>query len=74
MIISTVYQVAGELTTAQTRAVKGRVYQVPRVGGLAFEVQPGHDTRMIIKHKSDEPIDRADLATALSEAGNFRLR
>ncbi|GAA2045304.1 hypothetical protein GCM10009720_27710 [Yaniella flava] len=73
MITSTIYLLAGELSNAETRTVKGKVYQVPRVGGIAFEVQTGQDTRMIIKHKEDEPIDRTELETAIAKAGKFRL-
>lgn len=73
MITSTIYQLEGALSNAATRAIKGRVYQVPRVGGISFEVQPGHDTRMILKHKMDEPIDRTQLEAAIAKAGNYRL-
>ena len=70
MIISTIYLIAGELSNADTTAIKGQVYRVPRVGAIAFEVQIGQDTRMILKHKRDETIDRTDLETALAKAGN----
>lgn len=73
MIISTIYLLEGALSNAATRAIKGQVYQVPRVGGISFEVEPGTDTRMILKHKVDEPIDRAQLEAAIAKAGNYRL-
>lgn len=73
MITSTIYLLAGELSNAETRTVKGKVYQVSHVGGIAFEVETGHDTRMILKHKDDEPIDRGELEAAIAKAGNFRL-
>lgn len=73
MITSTIYLIAGELSNADTTAIKGQVYRVPRVGAIAFEVQTGQDTRMILKHKRDETIDRTDLETALAKAGNFQL-
>ncbi len=73
MITSTIYLLEGTLSNAATRAIKGRVYQVPRVGGISFEVEPGKDTRMILKHKNDEPIDRAELELAIAKAGNFQL-
>lgn len=73
MITSTIYLLAGELSNAATRSIKGRVYQMPRVGGIAFEVVPGQDTRMIIKHKDDEPIDRGALEVAVAKAGNYQL-
>lgn len=73
MITSTIYFLEGTLSNAATRAIKGQVYQVPRVGGISFEVESGKDTRMILKHKVDEPIDRAQLESAVIKAGNFRL-
>lgn len=73
LITSTIYHIEGRLTNSETRAVKGQVYKVPRVGGVSFEVDTGKDTRMILKHKTDELIDRQDLETALTEAGGFRL-
>ncbi|WP_022870065.1 hypothetical protein [Yaniella halotolerans] len=73
MITSTIYLLAGELSNAATRSIKGRVYQVPCVGGIAFEVVPGQDTRMIIKHKDDEPLDRGQLEAAVAKAGNYQL-
>lgn len=73
MITSTIYLLAGELSNAETRTVKGKVYQVPRVGGIAFEVEAGEDTRMILKLKEDEPIDRGELEAAIAKAGNVRL-
>lgn len=73
MITSTIYFLDGALSNAATRAVKGKVYQVPQVGGVAFEVEPGKNTRMILKHKSDESIDRAELETAIAKAGDYRL-
>lgn len=73
MITSTVYFLEGALSNAATRAIKGQVYQVPRVGGISFEVEHGKDTRMILKHKVDEPINGAQLEAAIVKAGNYRL-
>lgn len=73
MIASTIYVLEGALSNEATRIIKGQVYQVPRVGGISFEVQEGKDTRMILKHKTTEPIDRADLEAAIAKAGNYRL-
>ncbi|HIY87008.1 MAG: hypothetical protein L0K41_05030 [Yaniella sp.] len=73
MITSTIYILAGELSNAATRSIKGQVYQVPRVGGISFEVVPGQDTRMIIKHKDDEPVARGDLEAAVAKAGKYQL-
>lgn len=73
MITSTIYILAGQLSAADTRRVKGQMYQVPQVGAIAFEVEAGKDTRVILKHKTDEPIDRGALEAAVAKAGNYRL-
>lgn len=73
MIISTTYLLFGELSQAAIRRIKGKVYQVPRVGGISFEVQAGQDTKMILKHKSNEPVDRHDLEAAVAKAGPYQL-
>ncbi|GAA4478612.1 hypothetical protein GCM10023190_20310 [Enteractinococcus fodinae] len=73
MITSTIYFLEGALSNAATRSIKGQVYDVPRVGGVAFEVEAGKDTCMILKHKDDEPIDRTALEAAVAKAGNYRL-
>lgn len=73
MIISTIYTLAGELSNAATRSIKGQVYRVPRVGGVSFEVVPGQDTRMIIKHKDNEPVVREELEAAVAKAGDYQL-
>lgn len=73
MITSTIFVLEGALSNEATRVIKGQVYQVPRVGGISFEVEKGKDTRMIIKHKITEPIDRAELETAIAKAGSYRL-
>lgn len=73
MITSTIYTLEGALSNEATRAIKGHVYQVPRVGGISFEVEEGQDTLMILKHKKNEPIDRAELEAAVTNAGNFHL-
>ena len=73
MITSTIYFLEGALSNAATRAIKAKVYQVSRVGGIAFEVDPGKDARMILKHKVDEPLDRAEIEAAIANAGKYRV-
>lgn len=73
MIASTIFLLEGTLSDEATRVIKGEVYQVSRVGGISFEVEAGKDTRMILKHKITEPIDRSELETAIAQAGDYRL-
>src|SRR5699024_9751578 len=73
VIISTIYLIAGELSTADTTAIKGQVYRVLGVGAISFEVLISQDTSMILKHKLYESIDRTYLETALAKSGNFQL-
>lgn len=73
MITSTLYLLAGALSNEAIRIIKGEVYQVDRVGGVSFEVEEGQDTRMILKHKMSEPIDRAELESAIARAGQYQL-
>lgn len=73
MIVSTTYLSSGELSKAATRRIKGNEYQAPRVGGISSETRAGKDTKMMIKHKSNEPVDRNDLETVVAKAGNYQL-
>ena len=43
------------------------------VGAIAFEIVDGGPTRMILKRKDDETIDRDRLAAAVADAGPFGL-
>lgn len=72
-MISTIFIVSGMNTSADARAIQGRLYQVSDVGGVATEIIPGGDSRIIIKHKDDVQLDRAALQAALQKAGNYTL-
>lgn len=73
MIVSETYTLTGEIDDAATRAIKANVYLVPHVGAIAFEIVDGGPTRMILKRKDDETIDRDRLAAAVADAGPFGL-
>src|SRR5699024_12330084 len=60
VIISTIYLIAGELRNADTPAIKGQVYRVPRLGAIAFEAQRGHDTGRIGTDNSHDTSGRTD--------------
>src|SRR5699024_7493146 len=61
VIISTISIIAGARSNDDTIAIISKVYLVPRVGSISFEVQIGQDTRMILKHKRVETINRTYL-------------
>jgi hypothetical protein len=73
LITSTVYTVLGDVDDAATRALKAEIYLLPGVGAIAFEIEEGKDTRLILKHKEDETVDRAALDAAVHRAGDYRL-
>lgn len=53
-------------------ALRATSNQTPRVGGISSEIRAGKDTKMMIKHKSNEPVDRKDLETAVAKAGDYQ--
>lgn len=73
MITSTIYTLQGDIDDAATRAIKAEVYLVPRVGGVAFEIEDGKESRMILKHKEEDLIDRATIDAAVRKAGDYSL-
>lgn len=73
MLTSTIFRVTGMTNDADVRAVIGKVYLVPEVGGAAVELENAGASRLIIKHKDDVTLDREAIAGALRKAGNFAL-
>jgi hypothetical protein len=73
MIVSETHTLTGAVDDAATRAIKAKVYLVPHVGAIAFEIVEGSPARMILKRKDDEPVDRERLAAAIADAGPFTL-
>lgn len=70
MLSSTIYELSGVSTDQDTKLVKDKVYDVPGVGGCAFELQAGH-AYMFLKHKADVVLDDAAIAAAVRSAGAF---
>lgn len=68
MISATVFELEGVRTDADTRAVKDRVYDVPEVGGVTFEIT-SERTTMQLKHKDDVTLDRSAIERAVRAAG-----
>lgn len=71
-MISTTYVVGGMTTGDDVLAVKDKVSGVPGIGAVAAEVVPGRST-LILKHKDDVVPDRAAIAAALAQAGDYTL-
>lgn len=72
MIDSTIFELAGVTTDADTRLIKDRLYDVPEVGGVSFELVDG-GARVILKHKAAVAPDREAVAAAVRAAGDFDL-
>ena len=70
MLNSTIYELSGVTTDRHTRLVKDKVYDVPEVGGCAFEIQDGR-AFMFLKHKSDVELDDDAITAAVRSAGSF---
>ncbi|MGC0142192.1 MULTISPECIES: hypothetical protein [unclassified Pseudactinotalea] len=72
-MISTIYTLSGITSNDDVLAVRMSVSNVQDVGAVAFERLSGDETRMIIKHKDDVEIDKAALAKAVKDAGQYGL-
>ncbi len=70
MLSATIYELSGLTTDMHTKRVKDKVYDVPEVGGCAFEMQDGR-TFMFLKHKSDVELDDDAITAAVRSAGSF---
>ncbi|CAJ1587111.1 heavy metal-associated domain-containing protein [[Mycobacterium] wendilense] len=72
-MISTIYRVVGMDRPADARAVKDSLSAVPGIGGIATEIVPGGDSKVILKHKADVVLDRSAIEAALRKAGRYTL-
>lgn len=70
MMASTIYELRGVRTDEDTRRIKNKVYDVPAVGGIAFEFHPGDAVRMICKHVAVRQLDDEEIAGAVRAAGH----
>jgi copper chaperone CopZ len=72
-MITTTFTVAGMDTPDDAQAVRNRLANVSGIGGIATEIRPSGEAVVILKHKEDVRLDRGAIATALREAGDYRL-
>jgi len=70
---STTYTIAGMTTAKDARIVKDSLYHLADIGGVATEIVPASDSLIILKHKDDIELDRATIAAALRDAGDYTL-
>lgn len=70
---STIYTVVGMVSSKDARIVKDSLYHLGTIGGVATEIVPGGDSRIILKHKDGVELDRAAIAAALRDAGHYTL-
>lgn len=70
---STIYPVTGMATPADARAVKAALRDVRGIGGIATEIVPEGDSRIILKHEDHIKLDREAIAAVLQRAGDYRL-
>ncbi|NHU86380.1 hypothetical protein GWK18_12505 [Kocuria sp. JC486] len=70
--MTTVYELDGVSSDADTKKVKSKVYDVDGVGAVAFEITP-EQTLMFLKHKEDVVLDSTAIGQAVASAGEFRV-
>lgn len=73
-LTATAFTLVGEpRTERQLRAIWHSVAALPDIGAIAFEVEPGVPSRMIIKHKESVVLDRDAIGDAVRAAGPYDL-
>lgn len=70
---STTYLVTGMTCDRCARVIKDKVSTVPGVGAVAVEIVGDGESRLILKHKENVELDRADVEDAVHRAGDYRL-
>lgn len=70
---STIYPITGMATPADARAVQAALRDVRGIGGVATEIVPEGDSRIIVKHEDHIKPDRDEIAAVLQKAGDYRL-